>query len=115
MKDGNDFFDDMIDDEMELEDAALMEFDEAESEDDEEEEFIETRAAILSKKGMVALLSLKTFASGGQIVRVDPRQSLPTAQNYEDSEAALSWYKRSLATSKRNGWQVVYDGEPLFG
>lgn len=114
MNDPKDFFDDRLDDEAGPDDEeALLDFVEDENED--EEEFIATRTAILSKNGLVALLSLKTFASGGQIVRVDPRQSLPTAQSYEDGEVALNWFKRSLATSKKNGWQVVYDGEPLFG
>ena len=70
---------------------------------------------VLAKRGMIALLSLKLMASGAQIVRVDPRQPLPSAQSYEDTDAANSWFDRSLATSRKNGWSVVYDGEPLFG
>jgi hypothetical protein len=114
MNDENDFFDDVIDDEAEFNEPSEMGFDDDDDEDDEEEP-IDVRTAILSKNGMVALLSLKTYSSGGQIVRVDPRQSLPTSQNYEDGEAALKWFKRSLTTSRKNGWTEVYDGEPLFG
>ncbi|HVF49146.1 MAG TPA: hypothetical protein VNA19_03620 [Pyrinomonadaceae bacterium] len=115
MDDQNDFFDDMIDDEPDMDDSSVLEFDEDGDDDDDEEEPIDVRTVVLSKNGMVALLSLKTYTSGGQIVRVDPRQSLPTAQTYEDGEAALKWFKRSLTTSRKNGWTQIYDGEPLFG
>jgi hypothetical protein len=112
MNDQNDFFDDVIDDEMELGDSSALEYDE---EDDDEEEPLDVRTAVMEKNGMIALLCLKTYTSGGQIVRVDPRQAAPTAQSYEDDEAAEMWFKRSLGTSRRNGWRVVYNGEPLFG
>ncbi|HEY0080434.1 MAG TPA: hypothetical protein VGB73_17630 [Pyrinomonadaceae bacterium] len=112
MKDQNDFFDDIIDDEADVSDRALMDFDEDE---EDEEEPVDMRTVIMSKNGMIALLSLKTFSSGGQIVRVDPRQALPSAQTYEDEEAARTWFNRSLSTSRKNGWEVVYDGEPLLG
>ena len=100
--------DDGEDDEIEDED------DEIEDEDDDEE--AEVRTALLSKHEMIALISLRTSADGGgRIVRVDPRQPLPAAKVYEDPEDALRWFRRSLATSRRNGWEVVYDGEPLLG
>jgi hypothetical protein len=84
-------------------------------EDDDEDESAEFRAALLSKHEMIALISLRTATRGGRIVRVDPRQPLPAAKFYEDPEEALRWFRRSLATSRRNGWVVIYDGEPLFG
>ncbi|HYO63550.1 MAG TPA: hypothetical protein VER08_07835 [Pyrinomonadaceae bacterium] len=122
MKDQNDFFDDVIDDEVIgdepfSDEPTFMEFgdDPAGRDDDEEEEPTDMRTAVLTKNGMVALLSLKTTATGGQIVRVDPRQPLPTAQSYDDEASAERWFRRSLATSRRNGWQVAYEGEPLFG
>ena len=116
MKDKNDFFDDVIDDEADLDEPTFMEFDETDdaSEDDEEEP-TDLRTAVLTKNGMVALLCLKTTATGGQIVRVDPRQPIPSAQTYDDEESAAHWFRRSLATSRRNGWLVAYEGEPLFG
>jgi hypothetical protein len=84
--------------------------------DDEDDEDAEVRTALLSKHEMIALISLRTTAEGGgRIVRVDPRQPLPAAKVYEDPEDALRWFRRSLATSRRNGWEVVYDGEPLYG
>ncbi|HYP52680.1 MAG TPA: hypothetical protein VEQ42_04030 [Pyrinomonadaceae bacterium] len=122
MKDQNDFFDDVIDDEVigdepDFDGPTFMEFDDAAggSDDDDEDEPTDMRTAVLTKNGMVALLSLKTTAAGGQIVRVDPRQPLPTAQTYEDEASAARWFRRSLATSRKNGWQVAYEGEPLFG
>jgi hypothetical protein len=123
MKDHNDFFDDMIDvdDEIEAsEDAEAEEyFDEAEEFGDEEEneddEPAEVRTAVLAKNDMLALISLRTTESGGQIVRVDPRESLPSVQRYESEREAVKWFTRSLATSRRNGWSLVYDGQPMIG
>jgi hypothetical protein len=89
---------------------------EDEEDDDEDDEDAEVRTALLSKHEMIALISLRTTAEGGgRIVRVDPRQPLPAAKVYEDPADALRWFRRSLATSRRNGWEVVYDGEPLYG
>jgi hypothetical protein len=119
MKDHNDFFDDIInvDDEQEAEEAEYT--DEAEEFDDEEDEDDDgstvVRTAVLKKNDMLALLSLKTGDAGGQIVRFDPRESLPAVQSYETESEARKWFARSLATSRKNGWAVVYDGEPLIG
>src|SRR5688572_18443376 len=112
MKDQNDFFDDVMDEDADLSEAEMLL---EEGEEDDDDEPAQVRTVVLSKKGMLALLSLKVSAQGGTIVRVDPRQSAPTAQTYEDGEAAARSFQRSLATSKENLWQVVYDGEPLFG
>jgi hypothetical protein len=119
MKDHNDFFDDIInvDDEQEAEEAEYT--DEAEEFDDEEDEDDDgstvVRTAVLKKNDMLALLSLKAGDAGGQIVRFDPRESLPAVQSYETESEARKWFARSLATSRKNGWAVVYDGEPLIG
>ena len=80
-----------------------------------EMEEIQTRTAILSKNSMFALLCLKTAEQGGAICRVDPREDRPAVQLYDDPEKALEWFTKSLRTSKKNGWQVVYDGLPLQG
>ncbi len=119
MKDEQDYFDEWIDDEMETEtdETGLLGFagDDNDDDDDDDDTPSEVRTVVMSKDGMIALLSLKTSAAGGQIVRFDPRQQLPSAQSYEDGEAAVLWFKRSLATSRKNGWCVAYDGEPLYG
>ena len=120
MKDHNDFFDEMIDvdDEAENEPAEFLEEeDDYDFDEDEEEEDDATvvRTAVLQKNDMLALLSLKAAPDGGQLVRYDPRQSLPSLRRYETEEEARRWYARSLATSRKNGWSVVYDGAPLIG
>jgi hypothetical protein len=84
-------------------------------EEDEDYFVTETRTAVLQKKDMVALLCLKTANKGGAICRVDPREGQPAVQLYDDPQKAREWYRKSLRTSKENGWLVVYDGLPLMG
>lgn len=78
-------------------------------------EEINMRTAVLSKNNMIALLCVKTADQGGAICRVDPRESTPSVQLYDDPEKAMEWFNKSLRTSRRNGWQLVYDGLPLQG
>lgn len=73
------------------------------------------RTVLLAKKDMVALLGVRTNDEGGLICRVDPREEKPSVQVYDDPELALNWFRKSLKTSKQNGWAVVYDGLPLRG
>jgi hypothetical protein len=101
-------FDYEIDDEFEDE---LADFDEG-IEDDVE---ITLRTAVLHKNQMVALLCIKSANNGAAICRVDPREALPSVQIYDDPEAAHKWFSKSLISSKKNGWNVVYDGLPLQG
>jgi DNA repair exonuclease SbcCD ATPase subunit len=76
---------------------------------------VETRTALLLKNDMFALLCLKTADQGGAICRVDPREANPAVQLYDDADKALDWFTKSLQTSKKNGWRIVYDGLPLQG
>src|SRR5687768_12404583 len=123
MTDYNDFFDEMIDvdDEAEVEGEEVLDedggYEGGDDEDEEGEDDLATvvRTAVLRKNDMLALLTLKATPEGGQIVRLDPRQRLPSMQRYETEEEALKWFTRSLATSRKNGWAVVYDGTPLVG
>lgn len=110
MNNQDDFFDDIISDEPELDD-----FERGEDEDDGYDEESEVRTVLLAKNEMLALLGLKKSAAEGIIVRVDPRQPLPSAQRYDDIESAVEWFNRSLATSRKNGWEVIFDGQPLYG
>ena len=82
---------------------------------DEQFDALNVRTTVLSKNGMVALLCLKTADNGGAISRVDPREINPSVQLYDDPEKALEWFTKSLRSSRRNGWRVVYDGLPLQG
>lgn len=109
MNDQNEFFDDVIGDELETDEA------EWESGDDSDDEPVEVRTVVMSKNDMLALLGLKKSVRGGLIVRVDPREEKPAAQVYEDAGAATKWFNRSIATSRKNGWNIVYDGTPLLG
>ncbi len=110
MNNQEDFFDDIISDEEE--EPEDFEGDYEEEDDDED---AEVRTVVLAKNDMLALLSLKKSDEAGVIVRIDPRQPAPAAQRYDDAAAAVKWFNRSLATSKKNGWEVVFDGQPLFG
>jgi hypothetical protein len=111
MNNQEDFFDDIISDEDEPEEFEG----DYEEEDEEDDEDAEVRTVVLAKNDMLALLSLKKSEEAGVIVRVDPRQPAPAAQRYDDAAAAVKWFNRSLATSRKNGWEVVFDGRPLFG
>jgi hypothetical protein len=100
--------------------AEDLEFEDfGDDEPDEFEEFdldeIQMRTAVLSKNNMIALLCVKTADKGGAICRVDPREDKPSVQLYDDPEKAIEWFTKSLNTSRKNGWNVVYDGLPLQG
>lgn len=110
MNDQNDFFDDMIGDELETDDVEWEP-----EQDDDDDETAEVRTVVMAKNEMLALLGLKKSARGGLIVRVDPREEKPAAQVYEDATAATKWFNRSIATSRKNGWDIIYDGTPLYG
>src|SRR6188508_2947461 len=71
------------------------------------------RTAVMQKDNMIALLCIKTASAGAAICRVDPREDRPAVQIYDDAGAAVEWFTKSLRTSKRNGWSVIYDGLPL--
>ena len=113
MDERDDIYDEIIGAET---DEFAGEPDEDDDDDDEDDsETLHVRTAVLAKNELLALLSLKVTTRGCLIVRVDPRQSLPAAQTYDDAGAASHWFRRSLATSRRNGWQIIYDGMPLVG
>ncbi len=83
--------------------------------EEEEDEDVAIRTVVMAKEDLMALLCLKTSARGGIVVRVDPREQRPAAQVYDEGAIAAKWFNKSVATSRRNGWQVLYDGEPAFG
>lgn len=92
-------------------DEDLADFDDF----DAELEDVKVRTAVLQKNNMVALLCIKTATEGAAICRVDPREERPAVQIYDDAGAAVEWFTKSLRTSRRNGWNVIYDGLPLQG
>jgi hypothetical protein len=97
-----------------IEDVFDEELADLEDEIDSDEDLL-LRTAILQKNNLTALLCIKSAPAGAAICRVDPRESFPAVQLYEDREAAMHWFTRSLRSSKKNGWNVVYDGLPLQG
>jgi hypothetical protein len=92
-------------------DDELADFDELIDEGENDD----LRTAVLQKNNMVALLCIKSATAGAAICRVDPREAVPAVQLYDDKDAALEWFTKSLRTSRQNGWNVVYDGLPLQG
>jgi hypothetical protein len=110
----DDFLEDLDDLENELNEEA-NETDEFDEEFEIELTNVKNRTAVLTKNNMIAILGVQTFDQGGTICRVDPREAKPAVQIYDNPADALDWFKRSLRTSRRNGWQIVYDGLPLHG
>lgn len=108
MSERDDIFDELIG-------ADTDDTDESGEPEDDDAETLALRTVVLTKNEMIALLGLKHTTRGSMIVRVDPRQSLPVAKAYEDTDEAAHWFRRSLTTSLDNGWCVVYDGPPLVG
>ncbi len=96
-----------------------LDFEDFNGDFDEFEEFeaddVFVRTAVLSKNNMIALLCVKTANEGGAICRVDPRETQPAVQIYDDPAKAIEWFNKSLRTSHQNGWKIVYDGLPLQG
>ena len=92
-------------------DEEMAEFDDFDAELDD----VEMRTAVMQKNNMIALLCIKTASAGAAICRVDPREERPAVQIYDDASAAVEWFTRSLRTSKKNGWSLIYDGLPLQG
>jgi len=76
---------------------------------------VAVRTAVMQKNEMIALLCIKTASAGAAICRVDPREDHPAVQIYDDADAAVEWFTKSLRTSRKNGWSVIYDGLPLQG
>jgi len=103
----------MFDEFEELEDFDIDE--EVDGEFDEFDIEMEVRTAILQKNNMVALLCYKSASQGAAICRVDPREAKPSVQIYDDPAAALEWFTKSLRSSSKNGWNIIYDGLPLQG
>jgi hypothetical protein len=94
-------------------DDELVDFDELLA--DDEDEPAHMRTAVLKKNNLFALLCIKSATQGAAICRVDPREDRPAVQIYDDPQKAFEWFTKSLRTSKKNGWQVIYDGLPLRG
>lgn len=103
-----------FDEEFEFEDDFVDELADFEDFSDDDPDVL-VRTAVLQKNSMIALLCIKSATAGAAICRVDPRENNPAVQLYDDPSAALEWFTKSLRTSRKNGWTIVYDGLPLQG
>ncbi len=69
-------------------DGEFEEFDEFEADD------VFVRTAVLSKNNMIALLCVKTATEGGAICRVDPRETQPAVQLYDDHDLLVAKHRQ---------------------
>lgn len=77
---------------------------------------INFRAVILVKDDVLALVGMSTTSEGSRVARFDPRAEPPVSLGpFEDPPKVAYAFRRSVQTSKTNGWEVVYDGPPLLG
>ena len=103
-----------FDDEFDFDEEFVDELADFEDFSDDDPDVL-VRTAVLQKNSMIALLCIKSATAGAAICRVDPRENNPAVQLYDDPTAALEWFTKSLRTSRKNGWTIVYDGLPLQG
>jgi hypothetical protein len=104
-----------FDQDFEFEEEFADELEDFEDFNDEDDADVLVRTAVLQKNSMIALLCIKSATAGAAICRVDPREANPAVQLYDDPTAALEWFTKSLRSSRKNGWTIVYDGLPLQG
>lgn len=82
----------------------------------EESEEVDFRAVILAKNDTLALVGMATTPEGARVARFDPRSEPPVSLGpLEDPPKVAYAFRRSVQTSKTNGWTVIYDGPPLTG
>lgn len=82
----------------------------------EEPQQLNFRAVILVKNDILALVGMARTAKEARVARFDPRAEPPTSVGpFEDLPKVAYAFRRSVETSKTNGWMVVYDGPPLSG
>ncbi len=82
----------------------------------EESEQVDFRAVILIKNDTLALVGMATTQEGARVARFDPRSEPPVSLGpFEEPPKVAYAFRRSLQTSKTNGWTIIYDGPPLIG
>jgi hypothetical protein len=68
----------------------------------------------MTKSDMLALIGMLKTDEGASITTVDPRREHPLVKSYEPWQVADE-FKKVLRMSLKNGWQVAYDGPPMWG
>jgi len=83
---------------------------------EEEPQQINFRAVILVKNNILAFVGMATTSEGARVARFDPRSEPPVNVGpFEEVPKVAHAFRRSVETSRTNGWAVVYDGPPLLG
>ena len=49
------------------------------------------------------------------VVKLDPREGQPIMKHFKTSGEAAHSYREAVNTSVERGWNVIYQGAPLFG
>lgn len=75
---------------------------------------MEARTIVMAKNDMLALIGMVKTDQEASITTIDPRREQPLVKTYEPW-LVREELKKVLRLSLRNGWHVVYDGEPLWG
>lgn len=73
------------------------------------------RTAIMSKDELLGIIGLAVAEQFAQVGRFDPRTGEPHTSRWDNHKEARRGFRNMLATSRENGWDVLYDGPPLIG
>ena len=75
---------------------------------------MELRTVVMAKNDMLALIGMVKTDEESSITTIDPRREHPMVKTYEPWLVSDE-FRKVLRLSLRNGWRIVYDGEPLWG
>lgn len=73
------------------------------------------RTAIMVKDDLLGVIGLAVSPQFSQVGRYDPRTGEPHTSRWDDHHKARRGFKNMLRSSVGNGWEIIYDGQPLFG
>lgn len=76
---------------------------------------MDIRTVLMTKDGMIGVIGLATSSEHSQVARIDLREAQPVSSEFDSPEKAAVGFQNMLRASRRNGWSILYDGEPLFG
>lgn len=76
---------------------------------------IEIRTVLMTKDGMIGVIGLATSTDHSQVARLDLREGQPVSSEFDSPEQATRGFLNMIKASRRNGWTVLYDGQPLLG
>ena len=73
------------------------------------------RTVLMIKGEVLGVIGLATSPEHSQVARLDLREGRPVSSEFDDPQRASIGFANMIRTSRRNGWEVVYDGQPLHG